>query len=87
MASMFTFEMVLAVPLPILIFNGAKDQEVRIESGMSPNPLVSRVKEAPYKSLKDVVVFWVDVNKSSAYSGVFTKWTVATAPVWPHSTE
>lgn len=75
---MFTFDRVPAVPLPILIINGAKDQEVRIEVGMSRSPLVSRVQEAPYKSLKDVVAFWVDINKSGAYSGVATKGTVAT---------
>ena len=79
MASMFTFDRVPAVPLPILIINGAKDQEVRIEGSMSRSPLVSRVQEAPYKSLKDVVAFWVDINKSSAYSGVVTKGTVATS--------
>ncbi|MFM8396353.1 MAG: alpha/beta hydrolase family esterase, partial [Pirellula sp.] len=41
-ASMFTFDKKPTVPLPILMINGAKDQEVPIEGGMSKNPLVSR---------------------------------------------
>ena len=65
-ASMFSFEKKPAVPLPILIINGAKDDEVPLEGGMSRNAMVSRAQQAPFKPLADVVQFWVEVNKSEA---------------------
>jgi poly(3-hydroxybutyrate) depolymerase len=77
-ASMFSFEKKPSVPLPILIINGAKDEEVPLEGGMSRNPLVSRAQDAPYKPLKDVVQFWVEVNKSKSEPQVTTDGTVTT---------
>lgn len=65
-ASMFTFDSKPTSPLPILIINGAKDDEVPIEGGMSRNPLVRRGQEAPYKSIDQVVEFWIQVNKSQS---------------------
>jgi poly(3-hydroxybutyrate) depolymerase len=66
------------VPLPILIINGAKDDEVPIEGGMSRNPLVRRAQEAPYKPLEEVVRFWVGVNRSDQRPEVETRGTVTT---------
>ena len=77
-ASMFSFETKPSVPLPILIINGAKDEEVPLEGGMSRNPLVSRAQDAPYKPLKEVVQFWVEANKSAAEPKVTTKGTLTT---------
>ena len=77
-ASMFSFDTMPAVPVPVLIINGAKDEEVPLEGGMSRNPLVNRAQEAPYKPLKDVVEFWVRVNKSQAEPRVTTLGTVTT---------
>jgi len=65
-ASMFTFDSKPTSPLPILIINGAKDDEVPIEGGMSRNPLVRRGQEAPYKSIDQVVEFCIQVNKSQS---------------------
>lgn len=65
-ASMFTFDSKPTSPLPILIINGAKDDEVPIEGGMSRNPLVRRGQEAPFKSIDQVVEFWMQVNKSQS---------------------
>lgn len=75
-ASMFTFEKKPAVPLPILIINGGKDEEVPLEGGMSRNPLVRRAQDAPYKPLKDVVQFWVETNKSKIPGQVETNGTL-----------
>ena len=77
-ASMFTFEKKPSVPLPILIINGAKDEEVPLEGGMSRNPLVSRAQDAPYKPLREVVQFWMEVNKSKSEPEVTTAGTVTT---------
>jgi len=77
-ASMFTFDAEPSVPLPIIIINGAKDQEVPIEGGMSRNPLVRRAQEAPYKPLAEVVRFWVGVNGSDQEPKVETRGTVTT---------
>ncbi len=77
-ASMFTFDTVPAVPVPILIINGAKDEEVPLEGGMSRNRIVRRAQEAPYKPLKDVVQFWVRANKSLPEPKVATVGTVTT---------
>jgi len=73
-ASMFTFEATPSVPLPILIINGAKDDEVPLEGGMSRNPL----QQAPFKPLDEVVTFWVEVNKSRSEARVETRGTVTT---------
>lgn len=75
-ASMFTFDKKPAAPLPILIINGAKDEEVPIEGGMSRNPLVRRAQDAPYKPLQDVVQFWVDSNKSQVPADISTQGTL-----------
>jgi poly(3-hydroxybutyrate) depolymerase len=77
-ASMFTFDAKPSVPLPILIINGAKDEEVPIEGGMSRNPLVRRVQKAPYKPLAEVVRFWVGQNGSEQEPTVTTQGTVTT---------
>jgi poly(3-hydroxybutyrate) depolymerase len=77
-ASMFTFDTAPSVPLPILIINGAKDEEVPLEGGMSRNPIVSRAQEAPYKPLKEVVQFWVQANKSLANPKVTTSESITT---------
>ena len=77
-ASMFTFDKKPSAPLPILIINGAKDEEVPIEGGMSRNTLVSRAQDAPYKPLKEVVQFWVEANKSQSPADISTKGTVTT---------
>jgi poly(3-hydroxybutyrate) depolymerase len=77
-ASMFTFDKKPAVHLPILIINGAKDEEVPLEGGMSLNPLVSRAQEAPFKPLNDVVQFWVEVNRSQKTGQVENTGTVTT---------
>lgn len=77
-ASMFTFEKKPAVPLPILIINGARDEEVPLEGGLSRNPLVSRAQEAPFKPLEEVVRFWVEVNQSQADPKVTVEGTVTT---------
>ena len=63
-ASMFSFDKVPSVALPILIINGAKDEEVPLEGGKSKNPLVSRAQATPFKPVADVVDFWVKANKS-----------------------
>ena len=78
-ASMFTFDKKPSAPLPILIINGVKDEEVPIEGGMSRNPLVSRAQDAPYKPLKEVVRFWVETNKSQSPADISEKGTVTTS--------
>lgn len=75
-ASMFTFDKKPSVALPILMINGAKDQEVPIEGGMSKNPLVSRAQEAPYKPIQEVLDFWVQVNQSQKKGETSTRGTV-----------
>jgi polyhydroxybutyrate depolymerase len=63
-ASMFSFDTKPAVPLPILIINGAKDEEVPLAGGMSGNQLVRGAQAAPFKPVRDVVDFWVKANRS-----------------------
>jgi poly(3-hydroxybutyrate) depolymerase len=77
-ASMFTFDAKPSAPLPILIINGAQDDEVPIEGGMSRNPLVRRAQEAPFKPLEEVVRFWVGVNGSEQEPAIETRGTVTT---------
>jgi poly(3-hydroxybutyrate) depolymerase len=77
-ASMFTFDATPAVPLPILIINGARDDEVPLEGGMSRNPLVRRGQQAPFKPLEEVVQFWVKANRSQPEGEVETRGTVTT---------
>jgi len=77
-ASMFTFENTPSLPLPILIINGARDDEVPLEGGMSRNPIVRRGQQAAFKPLDDVVRFWVAANKSQDDPMVETRGTVTT---------
>jgi len=77
-ASMFTFEKSPAVPLPILIINGAKDNEVPLEGGMSENPLVRNAQSTPYKPVREVVDFWVKANKSTPEGKSTTRGSVTT---------
>lgn len=77
-ASMFTFDRVPEVPLPILIINGARDDEVPIAGGMSVNPLVRAAQAAPFKPVREVVDFWVKANKSRAEGRSVEEGTVTT---------
>ena len=67
-----------AVPLPILIINGAKDEEVPLEGGMSRNRIVRAAQAMPFKPLTEVVQFWKRVNKSATEPVTQTKGTVTT---------
>lgn len=62
--AMFTFDEKPSVPLPILMINGAKDNEVPLEGGMSRNRMVSGAQGAPFKSLSETIDFWVKANRS-----------------------
>lgn len=62
--AMFTFDEKPSVPLPILMINGGKDNEVPLEGGMSRNRLVSNAQGAPFKSLSETIEFWVKANHS-----------------------
>jgi len=77
-ASMFTFDTTPAVPLPILIINGAKDEEVPLEGGMSRNRIVRVAQATPFKPLTEVVQFWKRVNKSKTEPVTQTNGTVTT---------
>ncbi|MFM9010633.1 MAG: alpha/beta hydrolase-fold protein [Planctomycetota bacterium] len=77
-ASMFTFDTKPSIPLPILIINGSRDDEVPLEGGMSRNPIVRRAQQAPFKPLDEVVRFWVDANGSRVEPIVETRGTVTT---------
>jgi poly(3-hydroxybutyrate) depolymerase len=77
-SAMFTFDQRPAVPLPILMINGAKDEEVPLEGGMSRNPLVRRAQEAPYKPLSEIIEFWVKSNRSAATPQVQRQGTLTT---------
>jgi len=77
-SSMFTFDKKPSVPLPILIINGAKDEEVPLEGGLSRNPIVRRGQQAPFKPLKEVVEFWVSANRSKTEPRISTEGTVTT---------
>ena len=77
-ASMFTFDAKPSLPVPILIINGAEDDEVPIEGGMSRNPIVRRSQQRPFKPLAEVVRFWVDANGSQPEPTVETRGTVTT---------
>jgi poly(3-hydroxybutyrate) depolymerase len=77
-ASMFSFDTKPATPLPILIINGAKDEEVPIEGGMSRNPIVRRGQQAPFKSIEEVAKFWISANASQAEPLVSVDGTVTT---------
>jgi len=78
-ASMFSFDAVPKVPLPILIINGAKDEEVPLAGGMSENPLVRNAQAAPFKPVSEVVDFWVKANTSKREPTTQVDGTVTTA--------
>jgi poly(3-hydroxybutyrate) depolymerase/CubicO group peptidase (beta-lactamase class C family) len=78
-ASMFTFDGVPKVPLPILIVNGAKDEEVPLAGGMSGNQLVRNAQAAPFKPVSEVVDFWVKANRSKPDPSTKVDGTVTTA--------
>ena len=77
-ASMFTFETVPKVPLPILVINGAKDGEVPLAGGMSENPVVRNAQSAPFKPVREVVDFWVKANASDPDGKAAVDGTVTT---------
>ena len=80
-AAMFSFDLRPARPIPILLINGALDQEVPIEGGMSRNPLVRSAQTAPYRSLEDTVNFWLGVNRSNREPEVRVEGAVTTR-IW-----
>ncbi|MEY3230785.1 MAG: hypothetical protein RL689_874 [Planctomycetota bacterium] len=77
-ATMFTFDRVPEVPLPILLINGAKDDEVPLEGGMSRNALVRSAQATPFKPLSEVVDFWVKANRSNPKATLAKSGTVTT---------
>ncbi|MCA3007074.1 MAG: prolyl oligopeptidase family serine peptidase [Phycisphaerales bacterium] len=84
-ASMFTLDTAPAVPLPILIVNGGKDEEVPLAGGMSGNALVRGAQATPFQPVRDVVAFWVKANRSrpageTTVDGTVTTTTYAAGP-------
>ena len=79
--AMFSFDERPSRPLPILLINGALDDEVPIEGGMSRNPMVRRAQSAPYKSLQETIAFWLEVNRSAAEPVVKVEGSVTTR-IW-----
>lgn len=77
-ASMFTFGVKPASPVPMLIINGAKDKEVPLEGGMSENTIVRVAQSAPFKPVREVVDFWVQANASHLQPTTTTVGTVTT---------
>jgi len=77
-ASMFSFDTVPKTPLPILIVNGEKDDEVPIGGGMSKNSIVRRAQATPFKAVADVVQFWVKANQAETKPTSITKGSVTT---------
>ncbi|MFM8929276.1 MAG: alpha/beta hydrolase family esterase [Betaproteobacteria bacterium] len=77
-AAMFSFDVRPSRPIPILLINGALDQEVPIEGGMSRNPVVRNAQTAPYQSLEDTVNFWLGVNRSHREPQVRVEGSVTT---------
>jgi poly(3-hydroxybutyrate) depolymerase len=77
-ASMFSFDLKPSTSLPILIINGAEDEEVPIEGGMSRNPMVRRAQQAPFKSIEEVARFWISSNASQSEPFVTVDGTVTT---------
>jgi polyhydroxybutyrate depolymerase len=77
-ASMFTFDTSPKVPLPILIINGAKDEEVPLVGGMSGNAIVRAAQATPFKPVSEVVNFWVRANKSKSEGAIKTEGSVTT---------
>ncbi|MFM9148258.1 MAG: alpha/beta hydrolase family esterase [Verrucomicrobiota bacterium] len=82
-ASMFAFEPAPKGPLPILIINGGKDEEVPLAGGMSKNPLVSAAQASPYQPVEEVVAFWARVNRCATPPKVSVKGVVTTQTYAP----
>ena len=78
-ASMFSFDAVPKTPLPILIINGAKDEEVPLAGGMSGNALVRNAQATPFKPVREVVDFWVKANRSRPEAVTQVAGTVTTS--------
>ena len=76
--ALFPGEPVPQAPLPILMINGALDDEVPLEGGMSRNPLVSRAQSDPYLSHEAALAFWVRANHSLSPPEVRKQGTVTT---------
>jgi polyhydroxybutyrate depolymerase len=76
--AMFTFDQRPAVPVPILMINGAQDNEVPIEGGMSRNSQVRRAQQAPFKPLQSTVDFWISANRSLQTGDTVSEGTVTT---------
>ncbi|MEY3530431.1 MAG: hypothetical protein RLZ70_1499 [Verrucomicrobiota bacterium] len=76
--AMFTHEKVPEVPVPILIINGAKDNEVPLAGGMSGNALVRGAQSTPYKSAEATVAFWAKANRCAEPPKVNTVGSVTT---------
>ena len=82
-ASMFAFEPAPKRPLPILIINGGKDEEVPLQGGMSKNPLVSAAQASPYKPVEEVVAFWARANRCAEPPKADIKGSVTTRTYVP----
>jgi poly(3-hydroxybutyrate) depolymerase len=61
-----------------MMINGAMDNEVPLEGGMSRNSLVARAQAAPFKSLEESLQFWIAVNGSDPQPRVDVSGTVTT---------
>lgn len=81
--AMFSFEKRPDTPLPILLINGAQDQEIPPAGGFSRNPLVSRNQTAPYKPLSETVDFWVSANRSRTTPEVTRSGSMTTSTYQP----
>jgi len=83
--AMFSFEERPRLPLPIMMINGAADNEVPIQGGMSQNRQVRAGQTSPFKSLAETVDFWATANRSqrppkSQTTGTYTTHTYSALP-------
>jgi polyhydroxybutyrate depolymerase len=76
--AMFSFDVRPSTPVPIMMINGAMDNEVPLEGGMSRNSLVARAQAAPFKSLEESLQFWIAVNGSDPQPRIDVSGTVTT---------
>ena len=76
--AMFTHEKVPEVPVPILVINGARDNEVPLAGGMSGNALVRGAQSTPYKPATETVAFWARANRCAEPPKVTTVGSVTT---------
>ena len=76
--AMFSFDVQPSRPLPALFINGAVDDEVPIDGGMSRNPLVRHAQAAPFQPLEATLRFWVTVNRSATEPALQTAGTLTT---------